>query len=99
MNIFLRPKAFDTACVIEIENTGANLAAHVTLADQRPLMPGDRVTIHDAPRYAAFGQSLRLERTATVQPASAIERVWTKLCAGFALTELYEVSFTPGRLA
>ena len=38
-------------------------------------------------------------REATVERAGWLERQWTRLCARFELSELYEVSFTPGRLS
>jgi len=34
-----------------------------------------------------------------VRRAGFLERQWTRLTAGLSLTELYEVSFTPGRLS
>jgi hypothetical protein len=92
------PPAFETPCTIEISHTAASLAAHVTLGADRTIGPGDRVTIHGAPASVPFGATLTIAATATVQPAGLIGRAWTKLCARFALAELYEVSFSPGRL-
>jgi hypothetical protein len=40
-----------------------------------------------------------LRREATVERAGFLERVWVRLAAHFELAELYEVSFTPGRLS
>jgi hypothetical protein len=56
------------------------------------------VRVHGAPIRIVFGQRLTLRRSATVERAGWLEREWTKFAAWFGLTELYEVSFTPGRL-
>jgi hypothetical protein len=98
MTAIFAPRAFDTPCVIEISHTAASLAAHVTLGADRAIGPGDKVTIHGAPATVPFGATLTIRATATVQPAGLIVREWTKFCARFALAELYEVSFSPGRL-
>jgi hypothetical protein len=45
-----------------------------------------------------FGDKLVLHRRATVERAGWLERQWTRFAARFELSELYEVSFTPGRL-
>jgi hypothetical protein len=39
-----------------------------------------------------------VRRIATVERATFLERQWTRWAANFQLTELYEVSFTPGRV-
>ena len=89
-----RKPAFTTRCTIEIEHSAASLHAHVTLENDTPLGPGDKVTIHGAPVQIAFGEKLLLHRGATVQRASAIGRAFTKLQAQFELAALYEVSFS-----
>jgi hypothetical protein len=98
MTALFSPPAFDTPCTIEITHTAASLAAHVSLGADRTIGPGDKVTIHGAPASVPFGATLTIALTATVQPAGLIVREWTKLCARFSLAELYEVSFSPGRL-
>jgi hypothetical protein len=85
-------------CTIDIEHTESSLHAHVELDGDVALMPGDRVRVHGEPIRLAFGQRLVLRRGATVERAGWLERQWTKFAAGFGLSELYEVSFTPGRL-
>ncbi len=85
-------------CTIDIEHTESSLHAHVELDGEVAIMPGDRVRVHGAPIRIAFGQRMVLRRSATVERAGWIERAWTKFAAGFGLSELYEVSFTPGRL-
>ena len=90
---------FDTPCRIEIEQTAEQFHAHVRLAGDIALHPGDRVQVHGAPIRVAFGQSIAIDRMATVTRAGPLTRFWIKLAAYFDLTELYEVSFTPGRLS
>jgi hypothetical protein len=87
-----------TPCTIEIEHTETSLHAHVELDGGIELRPGDRVRVHGAPIRVKFGDKLTLRRDATVERAGWLEREWTKLAARFELSELYEVSFTPGRL-
>jgi hypothetical protein len=87
-----------TPCVIEIEHSEASLHAHVNLVNEIALRPGDRVRVHGAPIRVRFGERLTLRREATVERAGWLERQWTRLAARFSLGELYEVSFTPGRL-
>jgi hypothetical protein len=85
-------------CTIDIEHTESSLHAHVELDGDVALMPGDRVRVHGAPIRIVFGQRMVLRRDVTVERAGWLEREWTKFAAGFGLSELYEVSFTPGRL-
>ena len=87
----------DTPCTIEIEHSERSLHAHVELDGGLALGPGDRVRVHGAPIRVRFGETLILRREATVERAGWLERQWTKFTARFALSELYEVSFTPGR--
>jgi hypothetical protein len=86
-------------CTIEIEHTERSLHAHVELDGDIALQPGDRVRVHGDPIKVKFGQTLVLRRDATVERAGWLERQWTRLSARFELSELYEVSFTPGRLS
>ena len=86
-------------CTIRAEQSGAHFHAHVELDGDPVLRPGDRVEVHGAPVTLGFGESLELRRTATLTRAGALARAWTRLKAQFSLTELYEVSFSPGRAA
>jgi hypothetical protein len=98
MSLFARaPLA--TGCTIEIAHTSDSLAAHVTLDSDVALGPGDKVTVHGAPVRVRFGETMVIRRAATVRFANAFERAWTKWRARFDLAELYEVSFSPERLA
>jgi hypothetical protein len=95
---FLRRRSHVTPCTIEIEHSERSLHAHVELDGDIALQPGDRVRVHGDPIRVRFGQTLTLRRDATVERAGWLERNWTRLAARFELAELYEVSFTPGRL-
>lgn len=92
--IALRRTSFDTDCRVELEHSDEFLCAHVVLAGDVELGPGDRVRVHGAPIVVGFGERKVVERTATVERASTAERLWTKLAGHFEMTELYEVSFS-----
>jgi hypothetical protein len=93
------PEPFDTPCRIEIEQSPEHFHAHVELAGDIQIQPGDKVKVHGAPIMVAFGERRVFERNATVQPAGLLRRAWTKFAGHFEMAELYEVSFTPGRLS
>ena len=95
---FLVRRKQDAPCTIEIEHTERSLHAHVELDGAPALQPGDRVRVHGDPIRVRFGDKLTLHRNATVERAGWLERQWTRFAARFELSELYEVSFTPGRL-
>lgn len=95
---FLSRRTIVTPCTIEIEHTERSLHAHVELDGAPALQPGDRVRVHGEPIRVRFGQKLVLRRDATVERAGWLERQWTRLAARFELSELYDVSFTSGRL-
>lgn len=89
---------FDTGCRVEIEQSPDHFHAHVELAGNLHIYPGDRVQVHGEPIMVSFGEKVCFDRTATVQRAGHLRRVWTKISGYFEMAELYEVSFTPGRL-
>jgi hypothetical protein len=89
--------SFDTACRIAIEQSPEHFHAHVELAGDIAIYPGDRVRVHGAPIRIPFGHSAVHERVATVTRAGPLLRAWTRLTAYLDLTELYEVSFNPGK--
>lgn len=98
MTRLLSSETFDTSCRIEVEQSSAHFHAHVKLDGDVEIHPGDRVQVHGDPITVAFGESIVLHRNATVRRAGIIRRAWTKFTGNFELAELYEVSFTPGRL-
>ncbi len=95
----LRRTRFETPCRIEIDNSDTACHAHVVLAGDIAIAPGDRVCVQGDPISVAFGQRAVIERMAVVERAGLIERLWTKFAGHFEMSELYEVSFTPGRIA
>ncbi len=97
VNWLRAPRSYDLSCRIEIEHTHDYFHAHVELDGDVQIQPGDRVIVHGAPIRVAFGQKLSERRSATIQPAGALMRIWTRMAAHLNLQELYEVSFTPRR--
>ncbi|KQU47364.1 hypothetical protein ASG67_13965 [Sphingomonas sp. Leaf339] len=92
--IALHRTSFDTPCRVEIEHSDEFLCAHVVLDGDYAIGPGDRVRVHGAPISIGFGERRIVDRIATVERASTIERLWTKFAGHFEMTELYEVSFS-----
>ncbi len=88
---------FDTPCRISIEQSDEHFHAHVELADDLPIYPGDTVRVHGDPIRIPFGHSATFERAATVTRAGPLQRATVRLAAYFEITELYEVSFSAGR--
>lgn len=91
-------RSFDIACRIAVEQSEAHFHAHVELAENIAIHPGDRVRVHGAPVRVAFGESTVIDRMATVTRAGPLRRAWTKIASYLDFGELYEVSFTPGSL-
>jgi hypothetical protein len=91
-------ESFETACRIEIEQSSEHFHAHVELADHIEIQPGDRVRVHGEPIMVGFGERRVFDRLATVQRAGLFRRAWTRFASNFELADLYEVSFTPGRI-
>jgi hypothetical protein len=92
-------ESFDVPCRIEIENTFESLHAHVELDGNPPINPGDKVEVHGPEVSVPYGESLTLQRMATVYRAGALGRWWTKVTGDLEVFEMFEVSFTPGRPA
>lgn len=91
-------RRFDIRCRIAVEQSEAHFHAHVELAGDIAIEPGDRVRVHGDPIRVNFGESTVIDRVATVTRAGPLRRAWTRFAAYFDLSELYEVSFTPGAL-
>lgn len=90
---------FDTPCRIEVEHSDEHLHAHVELEGDVSIEPGDKVCVQGPPVRVPFGGRLVEHRIATVTKATALMRAWTRARARFELTELYELSFSGGRLS
>lgn len=88
----------EVPCVVDIENTAERLHAHVDMGDLE-VGPGDTVIVYGAPAHMGFGQKGVFHCRAQVVRAGRLERLWVRATAYLGLTELYEVSFSPGRIA
>lgn len=95
---FLSTRSFEMPCTITVEQSSEAFHAHVELADEVAIEPGDKVRVHGAPIQIPFGTRQVFERRATVTRAGPLVRGLTRLAAYFDLSELYEVSFNAGRI-
>ena len=95
---FITSRSFETPCTITVEQSSEHFHAHVELADDVEMQPGDKVRVHGAPIQIPFGTRQVFERRATVTRASPLARGLARLAAYFDLAELYEVSFNAGRI-
>ncbi|WP_439814979.1 hypothetical protein [Zavarzinia sp. CC-PAN008] len=91
-------RALVTGCTVAVTHTAERLDAHVVLDGDVALNPGDQVQVHGAPIRLAFGQTLVERRTATVRRAGPLARAWTRLTARLELAELYDLSFSSGKV-
>jgi hypothetical protein len=89
-------KVIEVKCTVDLEHTHESLHAYVDL-DGIKVAPGDQVIVHDAPTEIGFGEKTFVERRATVIRATPFQRFLAHLEGYMELTELYEVSFSPGR--
>ncbi len=94
---WLDAAAVEWPCTVEIAITADDVYAHVTLDGGVEAEPGDAVEVLGPPFRVGFGEILTERRRARLTRAGRLRRAWTRLAARFQLTELYEVSFTPGR--
>lgn len=93
-----RRNVLDVGCLIEINHTPERFGAHVVLDGDPEIQPGDRVRVYGDPIDVTPGRDVAVRRRARIERASALERAWTRLRGRFEIRELYEVSFTSGRL-
>lgn len=84
----------DVPCTVEVQNTFESLHAHVELPDGIHVRPGDEVLVHGKPLEVPYGETVRVERQATLTRANAVERAWTRLTGDFEYMELLEFSFS-----
>lgn len=94
----LSGESFDLPCTITVEQSPEAFHAHVELAEDIAIQPGDKVRVHGAPIAIPFGTRQVFERRATVTRAGPVKRAVTRLAAYLDLAELYEVSFNAGRI-
>ena len=89
-------RSIEVPCTVEIEQTAESLHAHVDL-DGVAAEPGDEVIVHGAPSRIPFGEKMTIRCRATVLRASPLQRFKARFEGYLELTELFEVSFSPGR--
>ncbi len=90
-------QSFDVPCTVRVINTFESLEAHVELPESITVEPGDEVLVNGDAIIVPFGESVVLERTATVTRAGSWERAWTRLTGDLEFMELCEFSFSSGR--
>ncbi len=91
-------RRFTIPCTITVKHTNETLEAHVELDGNVQPTLGDRIIVHGQSVTVPFGECITLHRKATVMRANLMEKLWLRLKSQFELTELYEVSFSPGRI-
>ncbi|MCM8556502.1 hypothetical protein [Sphingomicrobium sediminis] len=89
---------FEVPCTVSVAQSPDYFHAHVELDGDHAIFPGDKVRVHGDPISIPFGSSAEFKRTATVTRATALKRALVKAAAYFDLAELYEVSFSAGRI-
>jgi hypothetical protein len=92
-------ESFDVPCTVEIEISPDSVHAYVELADGVEVGPGDEVIVHDAPTNLTFGSRGLYRCHATVIRATPLDRLRARIGGYLELTELYEVSFSEGRVS
>ena len=85
-------------CTVDLEQTTESLHAYVVL-EGFEICPGDSVIVHDAPTDIAFGERIVCKRRATIVRAGPVGAMLARLKGYLELTELYEVSFSDGRVS
>lgn len=88
----------DVGCLIEINHTPERFGAHVHLDGDPVIAPGDRVCVYGDPIEVVPGRDMEVRRRARIERATAIGRAWTRIRGQFEVAELFEVSFTAGKL-
>jgi hypothetical protein len=89
--------SIELPCTVDLEQTTESLHAYVEI-DGIEIRPGDRVIVHDAPTQVAFGERIVCNRRATVTRAGLLGNMLARFKGYLELTELYEVSFSGGRV-
>lgn len=89
----------DVGCLIEIRHTPEQFGAHVHLDGEPEIGPGDRVCVYGDPIEVIPGIDQHVRRRARIERATVLGRAWTRFWGNFEISELYEVSFTTGRVA
>ena len=88
----MRRTTLQVPCTVEIAQTFDSLHAHVDLHGVE-VGPGDEVIVHDPPGLPPAGETIVVQRRATVIRATWLDRILAKAQGYAELTELYEVGF------
>jgi hypothetical protein len=90
-------RTVEVPCTVDVEQTTDSLHAYVDLHGVE-VGPGDRVIVHGAPTAVKFGDRILCQRRATVVRATLLGNLLARFSGYLELTELYEVSFSDGRV-
>ena len=91
-------QTLEVPCVVDLEQTSESLHAYVELHGVE-VGPGDQVIVHDAPTQVGFGQRRVVQRLATMVRAGVLRATAARVSGYLALTELYDVTFSDGRVS
>lgn len=91
-------RQIEVPCTVDLEYTTNSLHAYVELHGY-DVVAGDQVTVQNPPTEVRFGEKIVVDRRATVVCGSIFDTLLAKLQGYRELTELYEVSFSNGRVA
>ncbi|VVT04414.1 hypothetical protein [Rhizobium sp. EC-SD404] len=94
--ITLTRTRIDLPCRIEVSHTFESLHAHMELAGDVEIEPGDSVHVHGPEIAVPYGETAVFNRMATVTKASAPEKLWVRMTGDFEFMELLEFSFSSG---
>jgi len=92
----LRRRMNDVPCTVTIVHSNESLEAHVEL-EGVDVEAGDQVLVHQPPTDVGFGERVTCRRHATVIRGGLVDRLWARWRGHVELTELYDLSFSPGR--
>lgn len=98
MRLFFHDR-IETMCTVVVRHTDETLEAHVDLDQDLLPTAGDKVTIFGDPVKVDYGSTIRVRRRAELVRGTVLDKLWVRFRSMFELTELYEVSFSPGNLA
>jgi hypothetical protein len=87
----------EVPCTVDLEQTWESVHAYVDL-EGYDVGPGDEVLVLDAPAGIAHGKKGLWKCRAVIRRATPFERLKAVIEGYLELTELYEVSFSPGRV-
>ena len=93
-----RNRRIETGCTVTVKHTEETLEAHVVLDDGLLPDAGDRITVFGEPVRIDYGSTATFKRPARLDRGSELDKLRVRILSMFQLTELYEVSFSDGRM-